>query len=112
MINIDLSILSLISATFKTNKPNKVKTKPCRIQFQGEFITTASNKTVWRNIGFAKSALLNHFESSEIVNTILKAQLQKSPQKQDIKNLIKQLENAGFIKYVEVEIENYATEKK
>lgn len=47
-------------------KTHKKKKSSCtRIKFDGEFITTHSNKTVWRTPAHAKSALKNHLAGIE-----------------------------------------------
>ena len=44
--------------SFKTPKPNET----WRIKVDGRFIMTSSGKTVWKQLGHAKSALRLHFE--------------------------------------------------
>lgn len=39
------------------------KSTPCRIKYNGEFLTTGSKKTIWPSIGAAKNALRLHFET-------------------------------------------------
>ena len=108
-MDITPEIINVISASFSPNKPPKtVKTRPCRIKFNGEFITTTSKKTVWRNKGFAKSALLNHLESYEIKTAIFGT---RYPGHDAIKKLRDELERLGLIKYVEVDIEDFAVTK-
>ena len=113
-IQIDESIIDLVGSTFKKGKqPKTVKTRPCRIKFNGELITTNSNKTIWRNKGFAKSALLNHLYGSGRMDKAIQ-EIVGSPyfNKEILKNLIKDLEAAGIIQYVEVEIEDFAVSKR
>ncbi len=66
-MNIPPEVIAAIGASFEKAKlPKTVRTRPCRIKFNGEFITTTSKKTVWRNKGFAKAALLNHLHERPI----------------------------------------------
>lgn len=72
-MNIPIEVIEAIAQTFAAAKtPKTVKTRPCRIKFNGEFITTSSKKTVWRNKAFAKSALLNHLCSGSIAIAVNK----------------------------------------
>jgi hypothetical protein len=82
------------------NQPLKSrKSIPHRIRFNGEFITTDSNKTIWRTKGHAKSALLNHFHMSiGYGDKFLKDHF---PQCKTLKELMLFLEKAGIIQYVE-----------
>lgn len=104
-------LIEVIQQSFKT-EPGPKKSKPCRIKFLGKFITVSSKKTVWRNRGFAKSALLNHFVSSREINKFLKILLKKEPYEyidsELIKNMIKTFEQNGQIEYVEVDFESLA----
>lgn len=105
-MNITPETISVIESSFTKNKsPKTVKTRPCRIMFNGSYITTNSGKTVWRNKGFAKSALLNHLQSSHDVCGLVGGY-------SVIKNLRDELEKAGLIQYVEVDIENFAVRKQ
>ena len=119
-MNIPPEVIAAINATFEKAKlPETVRTRPCRIKFNGEFITTRSKKTVWRNIGFAKSALLHHFHSKIITESIYKYLLNVSDRSRyfyvpsdEIKKLRDELENLGIIEYVEVDMEGFAVQKK
>lgn len=105
-MNITPEIISIIGSSFTRNKtPNTVKTRPCRIMFNSFYITTNSGKTVWRNKGFAKSALLNHLQSSYDVCGLVGGYF-------NVKNLSNELEKAGLIQYIEVDIENFAVRKQ
>jgi hypothetical protein len=93
MISITKKLLADIEESFNHGLAQKGKTKPCRIKFNGKFITTLSGKTVWRNITFAKSALLNHFRSA--------IEIQVDNYYTDYKQIIEELEKTGIIQYVE-----------
>jgi hypothetical protein len=121
-MNIPPEVIAAINATFENAKyPKTVKTRPCRIKFNGEFITTSSKKTVWRNKGFAKSALLNHLRTRDIAIVVNKYILNKKGSDRDLcyfgsdfelKYLREELENLGIIEYVEVDLEDFAVQKK
>ena len=119
-MNIPPEVIAAIKSSFEKAKyPKTVKTRPCRIKFNGEFITTSSKKTVWRNKAFAKSALLLHFHGKIITESIYKYLLNASNRhpyfyvpSDEIKKLRDELENLGIIEYVEVDIENFAVQKK
>lgn len=111
-INLDDALISSIEQTFLGRSSTAVKTKPCRIKFNGKFITTESKKTVWRNIGFAKSALLNHFNCQHTVSQYLKSTYNVDYTYGSVnKQLIRDLEAAGVIEYVEVDMESLAIQK-
>jgi len=111
-IPIDAQLISNIEQTFLERNSTTVKTKPCRIKFNGKFITTESKKTVWRNIGFAKSALLNHFNCQSTVSHYLKSTYNVDYAYGDVnKQLIRDLEAAGVIEYIEVDVESLAVQK-
>lgn len=111
-MNITQTQLNLIENTFKQPQ-SKVKTRPCRIKFNGKFITTASKKTVWRNVGFAKTALLNHFQQDYTLCQLAGILCEGNPVNGHYrcKELICELENRNLIEYVEVDISEYAEEK-
>jgi len=121
-MNIPPEVIAAINDTFEKAKLSKtIKTRPCRIKFNGEFITTSSKKTVWRNIGFAKSALLHHLHSRYIAIAINKYILNKQGTDRDLaylgtqydlKTLRDELEKLGIIEYVEVDIEDFAVQRK
>lgn len=122
-MNIPPEVIAAIGATFEKAKlPKTVKTRPCRIKFNGEFITTTSRKTVWRNKGFAKSALLKHFHNQSILVAINQYILKKNAltyahrlgcvDSAIMKELRDELEKLGIIEYVEVDIEDFAVQKK
>jgi len=52
-----------IAECSKKTKSSAKKKGAWRIKIDGEFITTSSNKTVWKTGGHAKSALRLHFET-------------------------------------------------
>jgi hypothetical protein len=111
-MNITPQDLNLIESTFKSANTT-VKTKPCRIKFRGKFITTASKKTVWRNCGFAKSALLNHFQTDYSICTLAGTLYGISTDRgyYSCKDLIRELENQNLVEYVEVDLEEFAQQK-
>ena len=111
-MNITPQELNLIESTFKSINIT-VKTKPCRIKFRGKFITTASKKTVWRNCGFAKSALLNHFQSDYSICQLAGVLYGPLPDRgyYSCKDLIRELENQNIVEYVEVDVEEFAQQK-
>jgi hypothetical protein len=120
-MNIPPEVIAAIKSSFENAKyPKTVKTRPCRIKFNGEFITTSSKKTVWRNKGFAKSALLNHLQpiGAAINQYILKKNALTSTHHYSyvdsriIKELRDELEKLGIIEYVEVDMEDFAVQKK
>ena len=123
MMNIPPEVLKAVEESFLESKyPKTVKTRPCRIKFNGKFITTGSKKTVWRNKAFAKSALLNHLRSGgSIAIAINKYILNKQgPDRNltsvlgsyELKTLRDELEKQGIIEFVEVDMEDFAIQKK
>lgn len=123
-MNIPPEVIEAVGKSFAAAKtPKTVKTRPCRIKFNGEFITTGSRKTVWRNKGFAKSAFLHHIKSNTIIwpairDFILKVRLANQPwnvidyiKSETYKQIADELENQGIIEYVEVDIEDFAIQK-
>lgn len=120
-MSIPPEVIEAIEKSLLASKPPKtVKTRPCRIKFNGEFITTSSKKTVWRNKAFAKTALLNHLRSGSIAIAINKYILNKQgPDRNlcylsgyELKTLRDELEKLGIIEYIEVDIEDFAIQKK
>jgi len=110
-MNITSQVLDIITSTFKSTNTT-IKTKPCRIKFRGKFITTASKKTMWRNCGFAKSALLNHFQNDYSICQLV-GTLYGTPDRMYYccKDFIRELENQNIVEYVEVDIEEVDIEK-
>ena len=122
-MNIPPEVIAAIDNSFEKAKlPKTVRTRPCRIKFNGEFITTRSKKTVWRNKGFAKAALLNHLHERPIGAAINQYILKKNAltsthhysyvDSRIIKELRDELEKLGIIEYVEVELEDFAVQKQ
>lgn len=124
-IVIPKELIKAIENTFLTAKtPKTVKTCPCRIKFNGQFITVSSGKTIWRNKGFAKSAFLHHMEHNLSIKTAIKQYiLQTNIVKQSwghidyvststYKQIRDELEKMGVIQYVESDIEDFAIQKK
>lgn len=88
MLNQEL--ISEIEKTFGFK--NKIKKQtPYRVKFNGQFIITSSNKTVWNGIGPAKAAIINHLQcwASELGVGYYKC-----------KELKDELEKQGIIEYV------------
>ena len=123
-MNIPIEVIEAVGKSFAAAKtPKTVKTRPCRIKFNGEFITTGSKKTVWRNKGFAKSAFLHHIKSNTIIwpairDFILKVRLANEPwnvidyiKSETYKQIADELEKQSIIEYVEVDIEDFAIQK-
>ena len=120
-MNIPPEVLKAVEESFLESKyPKTVKTRPCRIKFNGKFITTGSKKTVWRNKAFAKTALLNHLRSGFIAIAINKYILNKQGSDMnlcylsgyELKTLRDELEKQGIIEFVEVDMEDFAIQKK
>ena len=56
--------LDKIIASFNQDKPTvKIPKTVWRIKIGGNFISTLSRKTVWKRIGDAKNAIINHIET-------------------------------------------------
>lgn len=55
-MSLKLAIDAFVSYTLEVKKQQN----PYRIKYKGNFIKTRSGKSVWRTLGFAKSALRNH----------------------------------------------------
>ena len=107
-INIDQDVLTQIDATFVKKDHHLRKSTPCRVRFLGKFITTKSGKTLWRTVGHAKSAILNHFEQ-QCGSYHGKKNLPFLPRSQygyvdgeTMKGFIRQLESEGHLEYVPV----------
>lgn len=111
----DQSIIDIFKFSFLYSPPKTVKTRPCRIKVLGQFITTNSKKTVWRNKGFAKSALLNHVLSCPfLAQKLTDKGLKNCYGRLDsdaAKKLILDLEKEGVIEYVEASVEEFAERK-
>jgi hypothetical protein len=113
IINIDQTVLESMNSSFPKHDHHLRKSTPCRIRFNGRFITTLSGKTLWRTVGHAKTALLHHFET---VASRDKYKPNKTlgflPVTQygyidgnTMKGFIRQLEAEGHIEYVAVDNE-------
>lgn len=100
------------SAAIESLTPKETKrklTKVTRILFDGEFVTTFSNKTVWRQLGHAKSALKNHMTEIEY------------KQQRQVKNylcsgfaekFINSMVECGRLKFVEVDAAEFVKIKQ
>ena len=100
----------------------KGKCKPVRIRWNGEFIVTTSNKTVWRNIGDAKMAFKHHLNTVdyEIVGKYgnrlgIRGVLNVMNNREEYEvcdgsyqMLIEELLNAKILEFVEVDYETLA----
>ena len=105
--------ISIIGNTFKDEEPRTVRTKPCCIKFNGKFITTKSKKTVWRNIGFAKSAFISHIKSSGIRLHLAECLGLKDDYRYCfLKDLVKELQELKVLEFVEVDNSTFAVQKK
>jgi len=117
-IEINSNLLNQINASFREPKNETVKTRPCRIKFCNRFITTSSGKTVWRNIAHAKSALINHFRMDYNICRSIQEEILGINDKYSyrgssvVKDVIKKLEKDGYIQYIEVDVEEYASQKR
>ena len=79
------------------------KTKPCRIKINGQFIATNSKKTMWRNIGFARSALTNHFSGNGGARDIIIKHFGADfYYKKGVKAILVELERLKVIEFVEI----------
>ncbi len=113
-MEITSEIIDVVGKSFSYDEAKKIKTRPHRIKFMGKFITTGSNKTIWRNKGFAKLALINHFETNDKIIELIK-QISKENKfcySNETKELIKKLEADGYIEYAEVDLDGFAVSKK
>jgi hypothetical protein len=99
----DKELLLKLEKTFSYHTPKTITTRPCRIKFLGNFIVTNSKKTIWRNKGHAKLALLNHFKCSFYSSPL---------PNYTVEEIIKELEKLGHIEYVEADIESFANQAK
>lgn len=79
------------------------KTKPYRIKINGQFIAMTSKKTMWRNIGFARSALLNHVSGNGgVKDIIIKHFGTDFYYKKGFKVILVELERLKVIEFVEI----------
>ena len=104
-INIDQDVLRQIDATFMKKDHRLRKSTPCRVRFLGKFITTKSGKTLWRTMGHAKSAILNHFERCSRFGyglPFLPRGQYGYVDGETMKGFIRQLESEGHLEYVPV----------
>lgn len=108
--NMNEEIISAIRNSFVRVEEKKVSTRPCRISFDGEFVKLESGKTIWRNKGFARSALLNHLTTSDKSPFHWRKDLQNY--KDLAKNAIKELEETGILRFVEADVVDFACSPK
>ena len=108
-MNIPKQVLDTIKNSFDVNKlPKRVKTRLCRIKFMGEYITTNSRKTVWRNKAFAKAAFRCHLQSSLNVMYSLNSLVSSNGlayYKCD--EVIDSLEKLGIVQFIEEDIQEF-----
>lgn len=105
--------LQTIKETFKVKQYKHPKPqRPCRVKFMGEFITTGSNKTIWRKIGDAKSAITLHLSSKRGMFRDFLPHMQSMygtvyVEDKTVRELIQYLEQEKIIEYIEVSAEQY-----
>jgi hypothetical protein len=108
-MNLTEQNLKTIKETFKILPYNPKPIKPCRVKFMGEFVTTESNKTIWKRKGDAKSAIILHFcNQKSIFGSFLPSHKFSNSDytyiKDDtIKELIQYLEREKILEYIEVD---------
>lgn len=78
----------------KRNTPKSV----WRVKVNGQFISTASNKTVWKEIGHAKNAIINHIDNSQANDNPRSNRL-------DGKEVLQELMRCGVIEFIEFPID-------
>lgn len=93
-------LINKIESSFGPSNEKRSRVRPCRIRVNGRFVVTRSNKTVWRNIGHAKLAALNHLEHSVGGDDLRRI---TGYCRYDVHKLVlRELEKSGIIQYVEV----------
>ncbi len=98
----DNNTLDKIASTF-THPKDASKTAPHRVKFLGKFVVTESGKTLWRTKGHAKLAVFNHFYSNRGFNALVKKLFNTDyARNDDIRLVIKELEEQGYLEYVPV----------
>ena len=101
MLKIPQEVVDKITNSFLPASTGK--TKPCRIKINGQFIATNSKKTLWRNIGFARSALSNQYSSScEVRDTVIKHFGADFYYKKGVKAILVELERLKVVEFVEI----------
>jgi transposase len=88
----------------KTHK-NK-KSKITRIKFDGQFITTTSNKTVWRTKSFAASALRGHLDP--IADAVVRHEKDYIRMTPHVDKFIQDMQNSGRLEFVTASAEDFA----
>ena len=108
-MNIPKQVLDTIKDSFDSNKlPKRVKTRPCRIKFMGEYITTNSRKTVWRNKAFAKAAFRCHLQSSpEVIYNLNLLVYNKDIAYYKCDEIRDNLEKLGIVQFIEEDIQEF-----
>ena len=109
-LKMDYKIIESIKNSFQEIREKKLSTRPCRISFDGKFVKLESGKTIWRNKGFARSALLNHLTTSDKSPFRWHKDLQNY--KDLAKNAIKELEESGILRFVEADVVDFACSPK
>lgn len=105
--------LKTIKETFKLKQYKHPKPlRPCRVKFMGEFITTGSNKTIWRKIGDAKAAITLHLSNKRGMFRNFLPNVKNmyggiSVGDEAVRELIQYLEQEKLIEYIEVSAEQY-----
>lgn len=98
-MNLSQELIEKIGSTFRPSNEKRRRARPCRIKFNGEFVVTRSNKTVWQNIGHAKAAALCHLEYAIPGDGLRKETGYNGYDVQ--KRVLRELERIGAIQYVE-----------
>jgi hypothetical protein len=107
-MNIPKQVLDTIKNSFDVNKPIKGKTRPCRIKFMGEYITTNSRKTVWRNKAFAKAAFRCHLQSSrKVINSLNSLVYNDELSYYKCDEIRDSLEILGIVQFIEEDIQEF-----
>ena len=110
-MNLTKQNLQTIKETFKVKQYKHPKPlRPYRVKFMGEFITTGSNKTIWRKIGDAKSAITLHFSNERgMFRDFLPHEKytwgKDFVKDETVRELIQYLEQEKILEYIEVSAE-------
>jgi hypothetical protein len=108
-MNIPKQVLDTIKNSFDLNKlPKRVKTRPCRIKFMGEYITTNSRKTVWRNKAFAKAAFRCHLQSSrDVISNLNSLVYNNNLAYYKCDEIRDDLEKLGILQFIEEDVQEF-----
>ena len=111
-MNLTKENLKVIKGTFNKLCVDPKPIRPCRVKFMGEFVTTSSDKTIWRKKGHAKSAIALHFSNNR---SCFKEFLPHEKytwgkdfvKDETVRELIQYLEQEKILEYVEVSAEQF-----